>query len=101
VGILNRIVGVWVHHGNNISQNIDFNILLENIKMYDRLYKYALNYNLNPIILKMWKILAKYKAFYTYVVRSENKDEIYRILNSDYKIYGYLLNLDPRLKKVF
>ena len=101
VGILNKVVAVWVHHGDNISQNVTLEILLENIKMYDRLYEYAKNNsNINSFLLKIWNILAKYKSFYGYINTLRDKNTIKKIINSEYKIYGYLLKLDPRLKKV-
>jgi len=100
VGILNRIVGVWVHHNNNISQNLDFETLLENIKMYDRLYEYALVHGINKFVLKIWKLLAKYKSLYGYIVSNNNKTIIKKLRNTNYKLYSYLLKLDPRLKRL-
>lgn len=98
IGVFDRVVGVWVHHGNNISQNIDLDIIFKNINVYDELYKYALEYsNINKYILKIWKILAKYKSLYGFVFSSKDKNIIKKIIRSDYKLYGYLLLVDPRL----
>lgn len=90
VAFLNIDAGCWLHHNKNISQNVKLEEILENIKMYDRLYDYARpNTKLNLFKLILWKLLAKYKAIYSY---KNNKKK--RLMSNDYLL---LLKSNPLL----
>jgi glycosyltransferase involved in cell wall biosynthesis len=99
---LNDYYGVWVYHGDNHSQNVEINELLENLKMYDRLYEYAKQFNLFKLKLLFWKVLAKYKLLFIYYNQYDenNKKKLCDELNKrGLKLYKNLLNLDYRNRK--
>ena len=98
---LNEYVGCWVHHGANSSQSKDLTEILENVKMYDRLYCFAkTKTDIKLYKLIIWKGLGKYKGIYAFFYINSKY-----ILNIDKykKIYQYnkilfiILLIDARL----
>jgi len=95
---LSDYYGVWVYHGDNHSQNVEVKELLENLKMYERLYLYAKQKKLNLLKLNIWKIVAKYKSIFYYYNSYDRKNK-YKLINElkkDHKFYLFLLNIDFR-----
>lgn len=87
---LNLNAGCWVHHNDNASQNMNFTDVIENLKMYDRLYMFASEHtNMNKFYLFVWKKIAQYKGIYGYIV-AHNKIKIKKILLE-------LIKIDPIL----
>ena len=95
---LNDYYGVWVYHGENHSQNVEIDELLENLKMYDRIYEYAKQFNLFKPKLLFWKVLAKYKMIYNYFQKYDinNQKLLLSKLNQENFFYKYLLLIDFR-----
>jgi len=98
---LNGYYGAWVVHGENHSQNITIEELLENIEMYDRLYNYASNFRLSKIKLSIWKVVAKYKMLYYYfnIGIFDRKEFLKSILRQN-RLLALLLIIDPRNYKL-
>ena len=100
VAFLNTNAGCWVHHGNNKSQNVKLEEILENTKMYDRLCAYAkVNTKLSSFKLSIWKLFAKYKALYVYMINTKQgsiRDNYLFLLKNNYLLF-FLTLVDIRL----
>ncbi|WP_457749104.1 glycosyltransferase family 2 protein [Sulfurimonas sp.] len=106
VALLNRYAGVWVHHNNNTSQNMNYEELFSNVYMYDYLFNYAKQLGKIPYIqLVVWKSLGKYKSFYGYAVeilKNMGKKAYLKYLKAlsyTFPIYAFLLLTDIRIVK--
>ena len=93
---LNDYYGAWVQHNENHSKNIDKAELIETLKMYDRLYKYAIQYKLSKFKLLLWRILAKYKMIFSYYQTTDDKQSFLKELTKNHKIYVLILIIDIR-----
>jgi glycosyltransferase involved in cell wall biosynthesis len=93
---LNDYYGVWVYHGDNHSQNVEIDELLENLKMYDRLYDYSIKFKLSKFKLLLWKIIAKHKMLFFYYKNSKMKKSFLKRIYLYNKLHTLLLISDIR-----
>ena len=98
---LDRNIGVWRIHGENESETINIEKLLENLTVWQTIYKDAIAFGMAPIIAKLRS--ARCVAFFaqsscTRISKAGNKDLIEFISSvfKNYKLAFFVIALTPK-----
>jgi len=95
--LMNKIAGVWVGHGENISRKVDMQKLFDNVRFITSPYNDAISLGIDRNKLNVWyKMMIKYYITSTLLILIKSKNISYII-----HFYEFIKDKYPFAKKYF